>query len=370
MQEGGDLTDMEAHQAFRNEHPGPGLRIGVYGASGTTGAELVRLLAAHPATDVAFGTSRTYAGRPLVEIDPRSPDLELSAPDAVDPDQVDVAFLCLPHGASAPLVEALSTRRCRVVDLSGDLRLRSPALHAEYYGSPRSRTLMESVVYGLPELNREEIRTAQVISNPGCYATSVILALAPLARSGQLRGIISVDAKSGVSGAGRKPTDTNHFCSAHDDIRPYNVGRAHRHVPEIEQVLGGTGGEAPASFRILFIPHLVPMDRGILATCVVQGADPDIDALHRRYREFYRTHPFVEVLPQGTATRVGSAVHTNRAVISLHPVEELGALVVTCAIDNLVKGAAGQAIQNMNLMTDLPEDTGLPGNWKTAQPDD
>jgi len=333
---------------------------GVLGATGSTGVELARLLSSHPGLELEFGTSRELAGRTLSEVDPAAPQLRLSAPDDVDPSSVDVVFLCLPHGASAPVAEEMLDRGARaVVDLSGDLRLEDAATHAEIYGSERSEELAVSAVYGLPELTRDAVRSASVVANPGCYATAVALALLPLAESGRLPEGAYVDAKSGVSGAGRAATPTTHFCSAHDDIRPYKVGRVHRHVPEMEQTLRTAGGGEGCS--LVFVPHLVPLERGILATCVVRGTGLGPEEIRRLYAERYAAEPFVQLLPEGEHARIRAVAHSNRAVVSLHPVPGDDLLIVACAIDNLGKGAAGQAIQNANLMLGRPETEGLRG---------
>lgn len=331
---------------------------GVIGATGSTGVELVRTLESHPGIELRFGTSRELAGHPLTEIDPSAPPLTLEAPDQVDPSTVDLVFVCLPHGASAPVVQSLLADGApAVVDLSGDLRLHDGELHAATYGSERSEQLARETVYGLPELNRAAIRSAKVVANPGCYATAVALALLPLAESGRMPVSVYVDAKSGVSGAGRAATPTTHFCSAHDDIRPYKIGRVHRHVPEMEQTVVGAG--AAAETAITFVPHLVPMERGILATCAIHGSGLDEDEARRLFVDRYTDEPSVDVLPDGEAARIRAVAHSNRAVMSVHGVADRDTLVVASAIDNLGKGAAGQAVQNANLMLSRPETEGL-----------
>ncbi len=331
---------------------------GIIGATGSTGVELARLLDVHPGIRLEFGTSRQLAGSLLTDVDPAAPPLELRDADDVDPTAVDVVFLCLPHGASAPAAAELRARGARVVDLSGDLRLADPQVHDAVYGSPRSAELMDETVYGLPELNRHLIGDAGVVSNPGCYATAVALALLPLAAAGRLPDWVYADAKSGVSGAGRTATPTTHYCSANEDVRPYKVGREHRHVPEIEQTLRAAGGDG---CDVVFVPHLVPLERGILATCAVRGSGLNGAQARRVYEERYAGEPFVRVLPDGDAARIRAAAHSNRAVISLHPVPDQDLLVVACAIDNLGKGAAGAAVQNANLMLGRPETEGLRG---------
>lgn len=333
---------------------------GIIGATGTTGVELARLLDGHPSIRIEFGTSRDAAGRCLTEVDPSAPAMALSDPSEVDPASVELVFLCLPHGASAPVAEEMLDRGARaVVDLSGDLRLADPETHHTTYGSARSEALAEEAVYGLPELHRAELGDARLVANPGCYATATALALMPLADAGRLPTTTYVDAKSGVSGAGRSATATTHFCSAHDDVQPYKVGRVHRHVPEVEQTLAVAGAHHP--FALLFVPHLVPMERGILVTCAVEGVGMEPDVVREIYAERYDDEPFVHVLPEGDHARVRAVAHSNRTVISLHPVPERDVTVVACAIDNLGKGAAGQAIQNANLMLGLEETEGLRG---------
>ena len=335
------------------------IRAGIVGATGNTGVELVNILTAHPRAEVVFGTSRGRKGQRLSDVDPATTDLVLQHPDDVRNAKVDVVFLCLPHGASAPAAEEWSNRGLRVIDLSGDLRLTDSEQHNKIYETPRSASLMGKVVYGLPEVNRDAIADALVVSNPGCYATASALALLPLAEKGFITGPVVIDAKSGVSGAGRNATDTTHFCSASGDVRPYKVGRVHRHVPEIEQILTGANGNSPV--RIVFVPQLIPVERGILATTVVHTPGESGKAIHALYKDRYANDPFVRVLPLGELARIRGAAYTNRAVISVTPVPDVEMVVIACAIDNLLKGAAGQAVENMNLMFGLPETAGLRG---------
>ncbi len=353
-------TAQEDSEWLTHQTPGraPAARVGVVGATGITGVELVNHLSRHPAVELVFGTSRDQAGNSLDSIDPAAAPLELIHPDAATEQQVDLVFLCLPHGASAPTAERWFERGARVVDLSGDLRLRDRALHDRIYATERSAALERATVYGLPELDRTPIREAQVVSNPGCYATAVALGLLPLAAAGALGDGAYVDAKSGVSGAGRKPSATTHFCSANDDVRPYKIGRVHRHVPEMEQTLAAVAGGRPVG-PLVFVPHLIPVDRGILATCAVRGSGLDAGRARAIYADLYGGEPFVRLLPAGRTARIRGTGHTNRAVVSVDAVDEADLLVVACAIDNLGKGAAGQAVQNMNLMLDLPEGLGL-----------
>ncbi|HMB69100.1 MAG TPA: N-acetyl-gamma-glutamyl-phosphate reductase, partial [bacterium] len=293
-------THLPQFEAASPENPSerlPRHRIGVLGASGTTGAELVRLLMDHPAAQVAFATSRTHAGRALDEIEPWAPPVRLIHPDEADPDATDAVLLCLPHGSSGPAAAELLERGCRVIDVSGDHRLRDADAHARVYASDRDEAAAGQAVYGLTELVRNDLAEARLVANPGCYATAALLALAPLARAGLLRAPAVIDAKSGVSGAGRTPTDTTHFCSASGDVRPYRPGRAHRHVAEIEQMLDA---------RVVFTPHLVPLERGIEATIVlgeVPGGEPAVrEALHAAYDG----EAFVRLLPPGRLSRIRS----------------------------------------------------------------
>lgn len=333
------------------------VRAAIIGASGTTGTELARILDDHPVLSVSIATSRGHAGRSATSIDPAAPDLVLVHPDEARVEDCDVVFTCLPHGQSAAVVEEWAAHR-RVVDLSGDLRLHDPALHERVYGSTRSTALAERTVYGLPELDRDAIASADVVANPGCYPTCSSIPLLPLVSEGWIDGTVVIDAKSGVSGAGRAATATTHFCSVHEDVRPYKVGRSHRHVAEIEQSLDAKGSGP----RLLFNPHLVPLERGMLATMVVplEGGRDAAD-VRECLEAAYGDDPFVKVLPDGETARMRAVVGTNRVAVSIHEVGDGPEVVLVSAIDNLVKGAAGQAVQNMNLMLGLDERVGLRG---------
>ncbi len=331
------------------------IRAGIYGATGYTGLELVRLLAGHPAVSIAFATSETSAGQSLRQSWPQAPDLPLVTAADAPLDAVDVVFLCLPHTRSAPLAAQALAHGVRVVDLSADLRLNDPAVYARWYGVTHPMPDLLPVPYGLPELGREHLRGARCIANPGCYATAVLLALTPLARAGVLvpGAPLIVDAKSGVSGAGRTPKQNILFCEVHGNFSPYSIGRAHRHLAEIEQVLAA---ENPSLGPVIFSPHLLPTDRGILAT--VYAPVTDMAAAQAALRELYAGESLVEVLPPGELATLGHTVRTPRAVLSLTPVTD-SLLIVVCTLDNLLKGASSQAVQNFNLMFDLPEATGL-----------
>lgn len=339
--------------------------VGVAGASGTSGTELVRLLEAHPSVRLRFATSRTYAGSTLDRVDPAAPPVELLHPDEAPWETADVVFLCLPHGSAGPAAARSVEAGARVIDLSGDHRLPDPETHARVYGGDRNQALADEAVYGLTELARGRVRGCRLVANPGCYATAANLALAPLAARGLVTAPPVIDGKSGISGAGRAAGPASHFCSVTEDVRPYKPGRAHRHVAEIERFLSAAD-PSPREHRVVFTPHLVPLDRGIQATITLTGVPGGADAVRAALAETYRGEPFVRVLPPDGEARIRGVARTNRADIAVFPVEDTDAVVVTSAIDNLLKGAAGQAVQNMNLMLDLPEDLALPGGRPDA----
>lgn len=341
-------------------------RVGIFGATGYTGHELLQILARHPHVDIVALGSQSQPG---VEVTlPRSYALGnkqsrtlklLSTTEALDA-PMDVAFLCMAHGAGAQLAADALKRGLKVVDLSADYRLKSANIFAAVYGDEHpAPDAFSHFTYGLPELFREKIRGVRGCANPGCYPTTVALALAPLLRNFRLTqgAPLIVDAKSGVSGAGRKPTETTHFVSVHENFRPYNVGRAHRHVPEMEQTLSDF---SPGfSNRILFTPGVLPVTRGMISSVYVP-LDQSItqSELNAVFKEFYSGEPFVEILGDGRSTPDISRVRgTNDAVISLHVVDRT--VLVIVAIDNLVKGASGQAVQNFNLMMGFKETDGL-----------
>jgi len=330
-------------------------RVLVAGASGYAGALAARIVHRHPELELEAVTSRSDAGRRLDDLYPqhRVP-MVLDALDieteALPPD-VEAAIVAYPHGASAPVVAALHERGIKVVDLSADFRLRDLGVYEEHYVQHTAPELVPDAVYGLPERYREQLRGADLVANPGCYPTASILALAPLAP--YLADVV-IDAKSGVSGAGRTPTQSTHFVSADENVTPYGVGR-HRHTPEIEQELAAAG--APG-LRVSFTPHLVPLDQGELVSCYVtltdEAADLDIAGL---FEEHYGAEPFVELALRPPGVR--DVRESN--VCRIHAVrdERTGRVLVFAAIDNLWKGAASQAVQNLNLMLGLDETAGL-----------
>jgi N-acetyl-gamma-glutamyl-phosphate reductase len=316
--------------------------VAVIGAAGYAGAVAARLLHRHPWFRLAHVTARSEAGARLDEVHPRTRvPLEL---EPYDPDrhaQVDAAVVAYPHGAAAPVVAELLERGVRVVDLSADFRLRSLTAYEEWYGDHGAPDLVGRSVYGLPELHREQIAGADLVANPGCYPTAAILALAPLARAGALDDVV-IDAKSGVSGAGREPTHGKHFVTVDETVTPYKVG-AHRHTPEIEQELDGV--------PVTFTPHLVPLAYGELVSCYVSPVEGARDL----FEDTYRDEPWVEVVdgPPG----MQEVRETNFCRISVHRAPHR--LIVFATIDNLWKGTSSQAVQNLNLMFGRDESEGL-----------
>jgi N-acetyl-gamma-glutamyl-phosphate reductase len=329
--------------------------VGIVGASGFTGAELLRLCAQHPDLDVRIATGDTQAGTRVGDLYP-----SLAAAygalsfSAFDPDLVaglDLVFLGLPHGASQAIVPDLLGKVAHVVDLAADFRLQDPQLYPQWYGEPHTAPeLLPDFAYGLPELYRDEIRAADHVATPGCYPTAAVLALAPLARAGAISvDALIVDAASGVSGAGRPPKPSTTFCAVDEDFTAYGL-LDHRHTPEIEQVLGGS---------VLFTPHLAPMNRGILATCYARpAATTSTDQLLDILRHTYADEPFVVVTDGSPSTK--ATLGSNCAHLTARFDARTGWVVAIAAIDNLTKGASGAAVQCANLLLDLPEATGLP----------
>ncbi|GAB4471410.1 MAG: N-acetyl-gamma-glutamyl-phosphate reductase [Anaerolineae bacterium] len=330
-------------------------QAGIFGATGYTGLELIGLLRQHPQAAIRFATSEGSAGMSLRQSWPQAPDIPLIPARDAPLDEVDVVFLCLPHAHSAPAAAQALARGVRVIDLSADLRLTDPTRYAQWYGVPHPAPDLLPRPYGLPELWRADLAGAVCIANPGCYATAVLLGLVPLARAGLITpgGPIIADAKSGVTGAGRTPKSHILFGEVHGNFSPYSIGRSHRHLPEIEQMLA-VSGLAPG--RLIFSPHLLPTDRGILATLYVPISDHD--AARAAFEEAYGREPLIDLLPPGELATLAHVVRTPRAAISLSPATA-DTLIVVVTIDNLLKGAASQAVQNFNLMVGLPETMGL-----------
>lgn len=334
------------------------LRVGVYGATGYTGYELMRIFARHPEAEIVFATSATYAGSRYSDVQPCPYQDVLIPPDEAPLEQVDVVFLCTPHGASARLAERVLQAGARCIDLSADFRLRDPEVYETWYCPHPVPRLLDEAVYGLTEVCRQQLGEARLVANPGCYPTGPLLALYPLLRGGILADDrIIIDAKSGVSGAGAKPSARTHFVSVHDSVSPYNVGRLHRHVPEMEQEMACYGG---CPVRVVFAPHLLPLSRGILSTIYV-SLDPgwNQEKVISLWNEAYDGEPFIQPLEADKIATLAHVVHTNRCSMSISSAGAEGEFIIVTAIDNLLKGASGQAVQNMNAMFGLDETLGL-----------
>ncbi len=334
------------------------IRVAILGASGYSALELIKLLLRHPNVQITALTTRQTDARPVGNVHPELAhrlDLRLENLSLNQvAERADAVFCCLPHGASAAAVAELLPLGKRVIDFSADYRLNDPAEYSQWYGVEHpDGARMAETVYGLPELYRERIKKAVLVANPGCYPTSAILALAPFLRAGAISpdGII-IDSKSGVSGAGREPKPHLHFPECNESVSAYGVG-THRHMPEIDQVLSEAAGD---QVRVVFTPHLIPMDRGILTTCYAQPVkELSTESAQSILDRFYAKEPFVRVSGALPSTR--HVAGTNFCDITVRNVR--GRLVVLSVIDNLIKGASGAAVQNFNLMHSLPETTAL-----------
>jgi len=338
------------------------MKAGIIGASGYTGAELMRILYGHPEVEVAYVSAHKYAGEPVTALYPHLQGYageEFQAFDVSEAlTQAEIFFVALPHGEAMKIVAQLLEGGVKVIDLSADHRFNDASVYERWYGLKHtSPHLLSDAVYGLPEINGPLIPAASLLAVPGCYPTAAILALAPLAKKGWagVDGAI-IDAKSGVSGAGRSTSLASHFCKADESIKPYNVGK-HRHTPEMEMVLSGLAG---SSVGLTFTPHLAPMSRGILATCYVRiGRDISLSEVEALYGEFYANAGFVVLLGSDVFPETKAVSGSNYCHIGWHLDEAKGVLTVVSAIDNLVKGASGQAVQCLNLMQGREEDSGL-----------
>ena len=338
------------------------IKVGIVGGTGYTGVELLRLLAIHPHVELTAITSRGEAGMPVADMFPSLRgyvDLTFTDPASANLNLCDVVFFATPHGVAMSQAQALLAANVKVIDLAADFRLQDTAVFEKWYKMPHScPDVLGKAVYGIPELNREQIKSAQVIGNPGCYPTTVLLGLAPLLEQGlvDFSAPIIADAKSGVSGAGRKAEVATLFAESSDSMKAYGVA-GHRHHPEIHAQLTQLAG---ADLQFIFVPHLIPMIRGMLSTIYVKLTDKsntvDLQAL---YQQRYQHERFVDVMPAGSLPETRSVRGSNQLRIALHKQADSGYLTLVVVQDNLVKGAAGQAVQNMNIMFDLPEATGL-----------
>ena len=335
------------------------IRVGIYGATGYVGYELIKLLENHPQAEVVFATSRSSAGQRLSDLYPCPYNQELVAPEQANLDEVDLVYTCLPHGEAMGAVQQAWEAGVRAIDLSADYRLRDVNLYEQWYKVEHvAPELLSEAVYGLVEVYREQIAGARLVASPGCYPTSALLALYPLVRGGHLGGPrIIVDSKSGVSGAGRKLALTTHFCEVNEDFKPYSIGRAHRHTSELDQELAAWSG---MDLSVVFSPHLLPVNRGILSTIYVT-LEPgwSVERLVELYGAMYADEPFVHVLPAGQLASLAYVTYTNRCALSFAAAGG-DTFILVSAIDNLVKGASGQAVQSMNVMFGLDEAMGLP----------
>ena len=337
------------------------IKAGIIGASGYTGLELIRLLEGHPEVELKVITSRDYAGKTLKEafgFSGRFSNLSFEAPDPLKiSERVDVVFLCVPSGTAQDLAKIFLEKALKVIDLSADFRFKDLRQYEKTYKiNHKFPELAERAVYGLSEIFAEEIKRADLIGNPGCYPTSILLPLLPLLKEGLIEGdFIIADSKSGTSGAGRKAENYYSFCEVNEDFKAYKVA-SHRHTPEMEEKLTLISGKP---VKLIFTPHLLPINRGILSTLYVRFRT-SLEEIYRYLQAFYKEKPFVEVLPPGSYPRISEVKGTNLCKIALFEDRERGFGIIISVIDNLIKGASGQAIQNMNLMFGFPEDLGLP----------
>ena len=340
------------------------LKVGIVGASGYTGVELARILSGHPEVELTVATSRQYAGKPLSDVFPnlrKRVDLvceNLATDELVK--RADFFFTAVPHKTAMDIVPTLLAAGKKVVDLSADFRIRDVATYEEWYQAHSSSELIKEAVYGLPELYRDQIRSTRLVANPGCYPTSVCLGLAPLLRKKLIDlSTLIVDSKSGTSGAGRAASVPTLFCEVTDGFRAYKVGGTHRHIPEIEQELSAL---ADQSVTVSFTPHLLPISRGILSTIYASiSSSASEQEIHHLYETTYADEPFVRICPLGTPPSTQHVRGSNCCDIGVKVDPRTGRIIVMSAIDNIAKGASGQAVQNMNLMNGYDETCGLLG---------
>lgn len=349
-------------------------KAGIAGATGYTGYELIQLIHRHPQMEVGWVTSENSAGNPVGDSHAAPWDYPLITLDegVSRADEVDVVFLCLPHAASIEPVKRFQEAGVRVIDLSADFRLVDQQIYERWYKVEHTApNLLAQFVYGLCEINRTQIKGADLIANPGCYPTSVNLGLYPLAKAGWLGHKVIIDSKSGVSGAGRKVALAYNFVEVNENMTPYNIGYRHRHIAEMEQVLNSAtanghvnGATGAAPYKFIFSPHLLPVNRGILSTMYV-SVPPGVSETQIRqlYAEQYANEPFIHLLPASQQATLRHTTNTNRCAISVTPADPTEPdgtdYIIVATLDNLLKGASGQAIQNFNIATGLDETLGL-----------
>ncbi len=335
------------------------LKVGILGATGYTGAELIRLLLNHSGVEISWLTSEKFSGKRIWEVFPqfrRFLDLEcVNIARLANLSRIDLAFSCLPHGSSMHFVEKLLQTGARVIDFSADFRIKDVSTYENWYRVKHAyRNFLKEAVYGLPEIHREKIRAAKLVANPGCYSTSAILGLAPLFSKGSINvDSIIIDSKSGLTGAGRAPTLELHYSESNESASAYGI-EGHRHKPEIEQELSNLGA---TPVNVIFIPHTVPMSRGILTTIYTRLKERKSEGIWDLYKQFYLRESFVRIYEEGRLPSVKNVRFSNFCDIGIGFQRDTFISVV--ALDNLGKGASGQAVQNMNIMLDFPEDEGL-----------
>jgi len=340
------------------------LHIGIVGASGYTGVELARILSGHPRTKITVATSRHYAGQPLSKVFPNLRECVDITCENLSVDELarraDFFFTAVPHKTAMDIVPQLLNAGKKVVDLSADFRIRDAAVYEHWYQKHSSRELLKEAIYGLPELYREQIKKARLVANPGCYPTSVVLGLAPLLREKLINPkTIIVDSKSGATGAGRSASLATLYCETADGFRAYKVGGAHRHIPEMEQELSLL---ADTPVTLSFTPHLLPVSRGILSTIYADlNSAVSETRLQDVFESAYHHERFIRVCPAGTLPATQHVRGSNFCDIGVQLDQRTGRVIVISVIDNIAKGAAGQAVQNMNLMNDFDESIALTG---------
>ncbi len=334
------------------------IKVGILGASGLTGKELIKILLKHSETKIVFATSRRFAGKSISYVFPEFKSLTdlkfISPSESYKFNDIDLIFLCLPHTESMDYVKKFVDKNIKVIDLSADFRIKNSALYKLWYNKiHKYKNLLKESVYGLPEIFKEEIKKAKIVANPGCYATSILLGIFPLLNHGQVEDII-VDAKTGISGAGAIPTFENQYINVNENIIPYKIGRKHRHIGEIEDVIFN---KYKKKINIIFTPQITSLDRGILSVIYIKLKKwIELEKLKKFYLDFYKNEPFVRIVDDVNLHQVQ---YTNFCDIAIDGVREKKIAIVMTAIDNLVKGASGQAIQNMNILSGLKETEGL-----------